>query len=73
MEEISLSSNIGKLLELYPGIEEVFKQLEYKCCDCVVVYEDTVEIASKLHKKDVSVLIKKLNEFVERHVTSNRQ
>lgn len=48
---------IAEIFQRCPEAFHIFEQLGYKCYDCIVCYTDTVEVAARLHGKDLRPLL----------------
>lgn len=53
------------LFQANPHTAEIMTKLGFKCADCIVCFEDTVETAAVLHEKDLGALLEALNAAPE--------
>jgi len=50
-----------EILATRPTSEDVFKELDLKCYDCIVAFEHRIEDISKMYSFSTAILIRKLS------------
>lgn len=65
MKKITLKTKLGKILSINENAAEILFERGLSCIGCPMAMEETLEegcLAHGMNKKDIEILIKKLNE-----------
>lgn len=65
MMKLHKDMTIGRVLELYPELGEIFTASGMHCISCPCARAETIEEACAVHEIDVDKLMDSLNEAVE--------
>lgn len=65
MLKIHKDMTIGRVLELYPELGEVFTSSGMHCISCPCARGETIEEACSVHGIDADALIDSLNKAIE--------
>lgn len=66
MAKIKKEMTIAEVLEKYPGTVEILQKHLGSCTSCPAASMETLALGAHLHEKDVKVIVKELNEFLEK-------
>jgi hybrid cluster-associated redox disulfide protein len=60
---ITIEDNIAKVLQDYPGIESVFKQMGMDCKNCSSAKTESLAEGCEIHREDITVLLGRLRAY----------
>ena len=62
---IKKETPIHQVLNAYPETARFFSDLNMSCGGCFAVNFDTLENGAMMHGMDVSIIIRKLNQYID--------
>lgn len=65
MPKFTKRTLVINLLESHDLAMDLFEQYGFRCVNCVVVEEDSIEVAGRLHEKDFEPLLEAINSLFE--------
>ena len=67
---IRKDSIINEIIYRYPESVKFFSDMNMSCSSCFAVNFDTLENGALMHGMDVSVLVQRLQQYIENHPVS---
>ncbi|MCA9374183.1 DUF1858 domain-containing protein [Candidatus Peregrinibacteria bacterium] len=64
--EITPDMIVGDVLEVYPEVAEVFREMNVNCFSCQAATRDSIAEAAVLHRIDPQKLCKKINTTIKK-------
>ena len=64
MGQISKSTTIGELLNIYPDAAPILMEIGMHCLGCPSSQMESLEEAAMVHGMDVDVLVQQINDFL---------
>ena len=65
MEQITKSTKIGELLNIFPDCAPILLEIGMHCLGCPSSQMESLEEAAMVHGMDADVLVARLNNFLE--------
>lgn len=64
MGQISKSTTIGELLNIYPDAAPILMEIGMHCLGCPSAQMESLEEAAMVHGMDADVLVQQINDFL---------